>query len=551
MAITQTTEQQLVLKTKGMIDGLKSVCKDYGLANDSSEYKIITESFLYKFLNDKFRHELFSNNAFVGCNDVNQAEEQYSAMTEDQRKLLLLDFIDTARIQPNYLLSNLFNQQNESNFSDIFDSALVGIANDNIDTFSVKTGGGEKIRLFRGISNYIAEPEKRSAFCRALVNKMAAFSFEEAFGQKYDFFSQIFEYLISDYNKDSGEYGEYFTPNSVANIIARILVPEAGPKSVTVYDPACGSGTLVLAIAHQLGEQNCSIYGQDQSQKANEFMRLNLILNGLVHSLPNIVHDDTLAAPRHLNKNKNRLEQFDYVVSNPPFKSDFSSTRNELAGEKYKKRFFAGVPNIPAKDAKKMAIYLMFIQHILYCLKEQGGKAAIVVPTGFLTAKSKIEETIRRTMVEKGMLRGVVSMPSNIFANTGTNVSIVFLDVEKRGDSAIFIDASKLGTKVKLDGKNQKTVLSADEIDRIIDTFNVATQVDDFSVVVSHEEVKAKKYSFSAGQYFDVKIEYVDLTPEEFDAELARRMESLEALFAESNRLRVEIVEQMKKVRFE
>ena len=545
-----TDNQTLIVQTKGMIDGLKSVCKDYGLANDSSEYKIITEAFLYKFLNDKFRHELFANKKVSGSKDLNEAEDRYISMDDAERDYLMLDFTDTAIIKPEHLLSALFNSQNKSNFDEIFDGALVGIANDNIETFSVLTGSGEKIKLFRGVSNYVAEPEKRAAFCRAIVNKLSAFSFEEAFTQKYDFFSDIFEYLISDYNKDSGEYGEYFTPNSVACIIARILVPEAGPRSVTVYDPACGSGTLVLALAHELGEDNCSIYGQDQSQKANEFMRLNLILNGLVHSLPHVVHDDTLATPRHLNQDKNRLRQFDFVVSNPPFKSDFSSTRDVLADEKHSQRFFAGVPNIPKKDAKKMAIYLMFIQHILSSMDEGNGKAAIVVPTGFLTAKGKIELAIRKKMIEEGMLRGVVSMPSNIFANTGTNVSIVFLDKDGANDEAVLIDASKLGTKVKIE-KNQRTVLSEGEIDQIINTFNRAEQIEDFSVVATLGDIKEKRYSFSAGQYFDIRIKYIDLTPEEFDVELTKRLASLESLFAESNQLQKEIAKQMGTVHFE
>ena len=153
-------------------------------------------------------------------------------------------------------------------------------------------------------------------------------------------------------------------------------------------------GTLVLALAHQIGEDNCTIYTQDISQKSNEFLRLNLILNNLVHSLGNVVHGNTLTEPAHLNESKTRLAQFDYIVSNPPFKTDFSEYRDDLTSDKLKERFFAGVPKVPNKDKEKMAIYLMFIQHIIYSLNEKG-KAAIVVPTGFLTAQSGIEKTIR------------------------------------------------------------------------------------------------------------------------------------------------------------
>lgn len=534
----------VLANTKAMIDGLKTVCANAGLANDSSEYKIITEAFLYKFLNDKFLHELRKLDAFEGTNDI---EAAYAAMDEGERELELVDLpAGTATLRPEYLISYLFNRKNKDGFAELFDGALNGISDDNVDVFSVKTGQGQAIRLFGGVSRFIVEEGKRDSFCAQLVTKLAGFSFERAFAQKYDFFAAVFEYLISDYNKDSGTYGEYFTPHSIATIIARILVPE-GARDVTVYDPAAGTGTLVLAAAHRIGESNCTIYTQDRSQKANEFMRLNLILNNLVHSLPNVVHDDTLENPRHLSADKRTIRQFDYIVSNPPFKADFSDTRDKLAGEAYRKRFWAGVPNITGKP-EKMEIYLMFLQHIVASMKP-GGRAAVVVPTGFLTAKGKIPLAIRKRMVDEKMLRGVVSMPSNIFANTGTNVSIVFLDASHEYDHALLMDASKLGTKQKADGKNQRTFLSDDEIERIVETFNAVEDADDFSVRAAYEDIEAKKYSFSAGQYFEVKIEYVDLTPEEFDAELARRMDTLRSLFNEGDRLRDEIEAQLKKVR--
>lgn len=534
----------ILADTKAMIDGLKTVCANAGLANDSSEYKIITEAFLYKFLNDKFLHELRKLDKFKDCDDI---EAAYSAMDEDDREFELVDLpAGTAIIRPEYLIPYLFNRKNKDGFAGLFDGALTGISDDNVDVFSVKTGQGQSIRLFSGVSRFIVEEGKRDNFCAQLITKLAGFSFERAFAEKYDFFAAVFEYLISDYNKDSGTYGEYFTPHSIATIIARILVPE-GATDVTVYDPAAGTGTLVLAAAHRIGENRCTIYTQDRSQKANEFMRLNLILNNLVHSLPNVVHDDTLENPRHLSADKRTIRHFDYIVSNPPFKADFSDTRDKLAGEAYRKRFWAGVPNVTS-NPDKMEIYLMFLQHIVSSM-ESTGHAAVVVPTGFLTAKGKIPMEIRKKMIEKKMLRGVVSMPSNIFANTGTNVSIVFLDASEKHDHALLMDASKLGEKRKVDGKNQRTFLSADEIEQIVVTFNADGQTDGFSVQASYEDIVAKKYSLSAGQYFEVRIEYVNLTPEEFDAELSKRMETLGELFAEGNRLQSEIDSQLKKVR--
>ena len=194
-----------------------------------------------------------------------------------------------------------------------------------------------------------------------------------------------------------------------------------------------------------------------------------------------------------------------------------------------------------------MAIYLLFIQHIMHSLAEDG-KAAIVVPTGFITAQSGIERKIRERMIERKWLKGVVSMPSNIFANTGTNVSVIFLDKSNK-DKVVLVDASKLGTKVK-DGKNQKTVLSSEEEQKIIDAFKNKQAIDDFSVVLSYDEIKDKNYSFSAGQYFDVKIEYVDITAEEFDAKMNAHKQALKDMFSQSHDLENNIMEQLSKLKF-
>lgn len=550
--------ESITIRTKRMIDDLKTICANFGLGGSPGEYKIITQVFLYKYLSDKFLYE--AKKADPSLAKADHIEEALSAMSDDQYEMLLMMLGgDTAKLKKTHYISYLFNHQNDDTmrkqdgspypFHELFDDTLVDIANFNLDIFSVQTGGEEKIRLFEPISQYVIESAKKPLFCRAIINKLVEFSFAEVFEQKYDFFAQIFEYLIKDYNKDFGKYAEYYTPHTIAAIIARIMV-QGDVSNVTVYDPAAGSGTLVLALAHQIGEENCAIYTQDISAKSNEFLRLNLILNNLVHSLGNVVHDDTLIAPRHLNTQKNGLAQFDYIVSNPPFNMDFSDNRDTLAGEKHKERFFAGVPNIPNKDKDKMAVYLMFIQHIIYSMKEHG-KAAIVVPTGFLTAGSGIPKKIREHIVKNRMLRGVVSMPSNIFATTGTNVSILFLDKDNKDGKVILMDASKLGTKEKVDGKNQRTVLSEEEIDRIIDTFNTGKAEDDFCVAVSYSDIEQKKFSFSAGQYFEVKIEYVELTQEEFAEKINGFTSRLDELFAESRRLEDEIKKQLGRVKYE
>jgi len=532
-------------KVKSLINELKGVCANYGLGNDGNEFKIITQVFLYKFLNDKFAYEVKRIDKNLAT-DENWQETLKNYPKNDYEMLLMQVSEGTALIQTDHFIATLYHNQDKPNFGQLFDDTLIAIAKTNTDIFSVKEDGGAKVILFDRVSEFVS-PSKRDAFCKAIINKLVNFSFEPIFNEKYDFYATIFEYLISDYNKDSGgKYAEYFTPHAVAKIMAACLVTKE-VSNVTCYDPSAGSGTLLMNLAHAIGEEKCTIYSQDISQKSSSLLRLNLILNNLVHSIQNIIQGNTILHPYHKNE-QGKLEKFDYIVSNPPFKLDFSDYSVDLDTKENHDRFFAGIPNIPKTKKASMAIYTLFIQHIMHSLSTKG-KASIVVPTGFITAQSGIEKKIRERMVEAKMLAGVVSMPSNIFAATGTNVSILFLDVANKGD-VVLIDASNLGTKVK-EGKNQKTLLSADEEQKIIDTFNAKTAEDDFSVVVNYDEIEAKNYSLSAGQYFEVKIEYTDITHNEFETKMNGFQTNLNSLFVESKTLETEIQNNLKELRYE
>jgi type I restriction enzyme M protein len=542
-------ELQFQQKTKELIDSLKAICASYGLGNDVSEFQIITQVFLYKFLNDKFAFE--AKNLDKKVAKAERWEDALTAMSEEKLEMLQLQMgPDTARLKPIHFITYLFNRQAKPNFSKLFDDTLRDIAITNNDVFAVKTDGGAKIVLFDPLSQSIADPSKRDNFCRAIINKLVEFSFEHIFTQKYDFYATIFEYLIKDYNSNSGgKYAEYYTPHAVARIMAAILVPKERRgkiKNVTCYDPSAGSGTLLMNVAHAIGEKRCSIYTQDISQKSSKLLRLNLILNNLVHSIPNVIQGNTMLHPFH--KDGRELKRFDYIVSNPPFKMDFSDFRDELDNKENKQRFFAGIPNIPKQAKDKMAIYQLFLQHIIRSLK-RGGKAAVVVPTGFVTAQSGIDKSIREHLVENKMLAGVVSMPSNIFATTGTNVSILFIDGHNQGD-VVLVDASNLGQKIK-DGKSQRTVLSLEEEQRIIDVFNAKKAQDDFSVVVSYSDISTKNYSLSAGQYFDIKMEYVNITPKQFVSKMKGFTDNIDSLFKQSRKLETEIKRQLAGLKYE
>ena len=535
-------------QTRKLIDDLKAVCKDKGLGNDGNEYKIIVQVFLYKFLCDKFAHAVKQINEKL--KNAEKWELEYEKMSDEERQEIF-DMLDAnvPKLQPYHLISYLWNNQTKGDFDILFDETLVDIAEFNKDIFSTQTADNTKIKLFEKLTIYVTDNNKRTEFARALIDKLVNFSFEETFNKKYDFFANIFEYLIKDYNTSGGgTYAEYYTPHSIATIIARLLVHDNSDlKNMECYDPSAGTGTLLMAIAHQIGEEKCTIFSQDISQKSQSMLKLNLILNNLVSSLDNIIQGNTLVSPYHKNSRGDELKQFDFVVSNPPFKMDFSETRDILAN--MPARFWAGVPNIPNKDKKKMAIYTCFIQHVINSLKNTG-KGAIVVPTGFITASSGVERKVLEYIVKNKIVYGCVSMPANVFANTGTNVSILFFDKSKQHEKVVLIDASNLGEEYK-EGDNKKVRLLDSDINKIVNTFHNKGAVKEFSVVVTYDEIKENNYSLSAGQYFDVEIEYIDITEEEFNKKMETYKNNLQTFFSASRKLEDEILESLGKIQFE
>lgn len=536
-------------QTKDLIDRLKSTTSVNGLGNSGNEYVVIVQIFLYKFLNDKFVYSAKKAQPELveGGKDI---YDSLKDLSDDDYEFLCSLLEDTVILKKEQLIPFVSARRNDDNFAKILDSTMEGIANENSKVFFIVNEDESRVPIIKPISDLVSGgAPKKNAFCKSLIDDISSFSFESIFDAGYDFFSTIFEYLLKDYNSNGGgTYAEYYTPHSVANIMARLLVDEDKDyRSMKIYDPAAGTGTLLIALAHAIGENKCAVFTQDISEKSSTMMMLNLILNGMSDSLSHVIKGNTMTHPYHKDENGN-LKKFDFVVSNPPFKLDFSDYQNQLKTADPYKRFFAGVPNIPNKKKDSMEIYLCFFQHVIASIKD-GGRGAIVVPTGFLTAQSGIPLKIRKYLVDNKFLKGVISMPSNIFANTGTNVSVVLMD--KAGvNNPVFIDASKLGEETK-EGKNKKTVLKTADVDKIVSTFHDAKAVDEFSVLPSIDDIKSKNYSFSAGQYFEVKIEHVDITEDEFNQKIKEYTETLDSLFAESKELEVNIKSVLENLKYE
>lgn len=538
-------------KIEGMIDELQGLCSQQGLSNTASEEEVVTTVFLYKFLNDKFMYNL---NKFG--EDIGETVEELLANENDELDAFYDEHSQDVMFRTEDTIESLVKHVSKDNFYEHFDAALERISNyEANDKFKVEEADGTRLPLFTCLSDLVSR-DSRNGFAVSIFSIITQekFQFQDAYENSFDFYSTVFEYLIKNYNVASGTYAEYFTPQACSSIISKILVNMSKIDENKLYeitDFAAGSGSLILHLANELGHgkfgNRARVYTQDISAKSSRFLRLNMMLNGLTESLDNIIKGDTLLTPAHYNvahDPSSGLKKYDFITINPPFKTDFSSTRDDIEHKwQNTDRFFAGIPNIPKTKKNSMAIYTCFLQHVLYSLKDDG-KAAVIVPTGFITAQSGIEKKIREKIVNEHWLKGVISMPSNIFANTGTNISIIFIDKTNQNGEVLLMDASDMGEKVK-EGKNQRVVLSNEEVKQIEDIFINHEVVEDRSVSVTYDEIKEKNYSWSAGQYFEVKIEYVEISKEEFKEKIEAFQKTLEDNFLTGHKLEMDILEQI------
>lgn len=544
-------------KIESMIDELQGLCSQQGLSNTASEEEVVTTVFLYKFLNDKFMYNL---NKFG--EDIGETVEELLANENDELDAFYDEHSQDVMFRTEDTIESLVKHVSKDNFYEHFDAALERISNyEANDKFKVEEADGTRLPLFTRLSDLVSRDSKNGfAVSIFSIITQEKFQFQDAYENSFDFYSTVFEYLIKNYNVASGTYAEYFTPQACSSIISKILVNMSEIDENKLYeitDFAAGSGSLILHLANELGHgkfgNRARVYTQDISAKSSRFLRLNMMLNGLTESLDNIIKGDTLLTPAHYNvahDPSSGLKKYDFITINPPFKTDFSSTRDDIEHKwQNTDRFFAGIPNIPKAKKDSMAIYTCFLQHVLYSLKDDG-KAAVIVPTGFITAQSGIEKKIREKIVNEHWLKGVISMPSNIFANTGTNISIIFIDKTNQNGEVLLMDASDMGEKIK-EGKNQRVVLSNEEVKQIEDIFINHEVVDDRSVSVTYDEIKEKNYSLSAGQYFEVKIEYVELTQDEFKEKMNVVQSNLKEYFKTGQDLENDILKSLEELSYE
>ena len=539
-------------KIKRMADDLQAVCASYGLANQAAEELIITNLFLYKFLNDICMTNLNRITADKDDLILKMDCEQMECFCKRHPEELFFGYEDT--------IQSLLEHLMEDEFADRVQRSLVHVSEAaKKKGWQIVSAGGSKDMLFDDIVTIIPKDQK-NPFMRQVIETISAeiLDFDEikASGYAFDGYSSIFEHLIGKYNVASGVYAEYYTPHAAAKMIGRCLAGMGTmSKEVEIYDPAAGTGTLLLQLANELQKKDVDpmVYAQDISVKSSRMLRMNMIFNGMMGHLKRVVQADTLLNPGFYEKEADEsgdLKRFDYIVANPPFKIDFSSVRDRISNQwSETERFFAGIPKVPAKKKSGMAAYVMFLQHVLYSMKPDG-KAAVIVPAGFLTAKMGIEKQIREHLIEQKLLSGTILMPSYLFSNTGTNVAVIFIDKSQESEDVVLIDASGMGEMIKESG-HKRRILSNQEEETIVEAFTFKKQVKDFSVVVPYQEISENAYIFSAGRYFEWHDEPAHVDCEALLDKIDGHQKRLEALFLEGHQLEKDIKRLLKELRNE
>ena len=308
-----------------------------------------------------------------------------------------------------------------------------------------------------------------------------------------DILGDAYEYLMMKFSIESGKSkGQFYTPSEVSRIMAKVIgVENATSNKQTIYDPTCGSGSLLLKaaeLAQTLNGVNLTVYGQEFVTETAALARMNMWLHG--SSTAEIKNGNTMATPEFLDKQGN-LRTFDFCLANPPF-SD-KKWRNNLGkpSDDIYKRFIYGTP--PDKNGD-----YAFLQHLVASLKEDGA-GAIILPHGVLF-RGNAEETIRTNLINTGIIKAIIGLPANLFYGTGIPACILVLDKKnKTSKRDIFmIDASKGFIK---DGNKNR--LREQDIHAIIDAFDNLTNKDKFSRLVPYSEIEKNGFNLNIPRYID------------------------------------------------
>ncbi len=501
-------KQQAELHTQ-----LWAMANDLRGSMDASEFKnYILGLIFYRYLSDKLLR-------FVN-EELKDDEITYiEAWKDDEFKQDIIDLlIDSDSglgyvIEPNNLWSTLIEKINIAQF-DI--SMLAKAINDLTESTLGLASQRDFENLFDDMDLNASKLGKTEADRSALISKVMLkindinFHYEDA---EIDVLGDAYEYLIGQFAASAGKKaGEFYTPQQVSKLLAK-LVTIGKNKLKNVYDPTCGSGSLLLRVAKETDV--VSFYGQEKVATTYNLARMNMLLHGIPFNHFDIENNDTL---EHPNEDHMQL-RFDAVVANPPYSAKWSADAKFLDDERF---------SAYGKLAPKSKADYAFIQHMLYLL-DDAGTMAVVLPHGVLF-RGAAEGVIRKYLIkEKNWLDVVIGLPANLFFGTSIPTCILVFKKCKKNDDIFFIDASKEYES----GKNQNR-LTDENIEKILDTYISRKDVEKYAHAASLEEVEENDYNLNIPRY-------VDTFEEEEEIDIKAVMKEIKELEAKRDELDKEI----------
>lgn len=441
-------------------------CDTFRGTIDPAEYKNYILVFLFiKYLSDVWKDH---RQKYI---------KQYkNDMTRVKRKLSRERFVMPENCDFDYIKQH----RNESNVGEVINKVLDSIEEAN----KSKLEG-----VFRNIDfnseSHLGQTRDRNKRLRHLIDDFSdpRLDMRPSVIGNHDVIGNTYMYLISRFASDSGKKGgEFYTPTEVAVLLARLVQPKSGER---ICDPACGSGSLLIRVAEQIGDtRDYALYGQELNGSTWALAKMNVFLHG--RDTARIEWGDTLNNPRLIEND--RLMHFDVVVANPPFSLDKWGAEN-AASDLYR-RFHRGVPPKSKGD-------YAFVTHMVETANENGGRVGVIVPHGVLF-RGGAEGKIRKQFIKENLLDAVIGLPAKMFFGTGIPAAILIFKKNRRKKDILFIDASR-----EYEEGTRQNRLRQKDIDKIYSTYAKRKQIDKYSYAASLDEVKENDYNLNIPRYVD------------------------------------------------
>jgi type I restriction enzyme M protein len=343
--------------------------------------------------------------------------------------------------------------------------------------------------IFRSIDfnnkNKLGDTKERNTILKNLIEDFSdtRLDLRPSMLEGNDVIGDAYEYLISHFASDAGKKGgEFYTPSEVSTLLAKLVEPKEGDM---IYDPTCGSGSLLIKASKEIGSKNFRLYGQERNGQTQALCKMNMFLHEINDAV--IEWGDTIRNPLHLQDNL--LKTFDVVVANPPFSldkwgADFAENDPFMRFNHYE---------VPPKSKGDYA----FVIHMIKSLNEHG-RMGVVLPHGVLF-RGASEGKIRQKLIEQNLLDAIIGLPANLFFGTGIPAVILILKKNRTNKDVLFIDSSNEDVEK---GKNQN-ILTTENINKIVETYKNRSEIEKYSHVATLEEIQENDYNLNIPRYVD------------------------------------------------